>query len=243
RRDAVAVEEYRDLGYLPEAFVNYLALLGWSPRGDEVTSREVMVEQFDLADVSASPAFFDVKKLTHVNGDYLRALSPEEFVTRSLPWVAPHLTSWRPSDREALITEAEFDLDLFARVAPLVQTRVATLGEVPGMVEFFFVERVRVDDAAFVKVVTNAAHGRDMLAASATALATMGESEWKADALHEALARVAEAFDTSLAKAQAPLRCAVTGTLVGPPLFESIEVLGRERTLARASDALARAAT
>ncbi|HEV2427344.1 MAG TPA: glutamate--tRNA ligase [Acidimicrobiales bacterium] len=232
RRDAVAVELYRDAGYLPEAFVNYLALLGWSPRGGEVATREAMIAQFDLAEVSHSSAFFDVAKLTHLNGEYLRALPVDDFVARCAPWVAPG-EGWRPAGEGPPWASAEFDEGLFARVAPLAQTRVATLSEVPALVAFLFQRDLAVDEAAFDTAITNSAHGRDILAACEEALARMGPTDWEAAALHDAVARIAEGFSTSLSKAQAPLRVAVTGSRVGLPLFESLAALGRERTLER----------
>ena len=101
RKDPVATESYRNQGYIAGAFVNYLALLGWSPRGDkEIVARSHLIEQFRLEDVSHSPAFFDVKKLNHMNGEYLRAMDPEEFVVACAPWVAPWLEGWTPPDRE-----------------------------------------------------------------------------------------------------------------------------------------------
>jgi len=92
--------------------------------------------------VSHSPAFFDVKKLTHMNGEYIRALSLEEFIEAATPWVAPWSSEWRPSDREVPWTRDQFDPELFNQVAHLVQERVATLGEIPAMVSFFFLDEV-----------------------------------------------------------------------------------------------------
>ena len=238
RKDPVAVESYRDQGYLPEAFVNYLALLGWSPRGDaEIVTRSTLIEQFALEDVSHSPAFFDVKKLTHMNGEYIRALSREDFVTACAPWVSPWSTSWRAS-AEPPWTEAQFDEALFRRVAPLVHERVATLGEVPAMVSFFFGDVV-LDDAAFDKVIRHDDAGRALLG---LAIESLESTEWRSDVLHETVARLGDSLSLPLRKAQAPIRCALTGTLVGPPLFESMEILGRDVTLARLRDAVAHAA-
>ena len=240
RKDPVAVESYRDQGYLPEALVNYLALLGWSPRGDaEVVDRATLVEQFCLEDVSHSPAFFDVKKMTHMNGEYLRALSPEEFLERVTPWVAPWASTWRPSDRTPPWSEAQFDADLFARVAPLVHERVATLGEVPAMVAFFFLDEPERDEAAFAKVIGDDPLGHAMLRAARD---RYGDVEWDAASLHEATAQVGESLGLALRRAQAPVRCAVTGSLVGPPLFESMAILGRRVTLSRLAAALDAAA-
>ena len=234
RKDPVATELYRDQGYLASAFVNYLALMGWSPRGEEeIVPLEVMIREFRLEDVNHSPAFFDVKKLTHMNGEYIRALSPEAFVEACGPWVSPREDAWRPSGYETPWAPADFDAELFARVAPLIQTRVSTLGDVAPMVAFFFGE-VTLDEAAADKAIRNEL-GRAVLAAMRERLV---DAEWRTDVLHEHLLAVAEELSTNLRKAQAPVRCAVTGTLVGPPLFESMELLGRARTLSRLEAAL-----
>ena len=241
RKDPVATESYRDKGYLSNAFVNYLALLGWSPRGDqEIVPLSTLVEEFRLEDVSHSPAFFDVKKLTHMNGEYIRALSADEFIAASAPWVCPWTSAWRPSDRDAPWSEELFDAELFARVAPLVQERVATLGEIPAMVEFFFLDEPRIDEVSFAKVIANDPAGPAVLERAAQRFETL--TTWDAATLHEATIELGEALGLNLRKAQAPIRCAVTGSLVGPPLFESLEFLGREKTLGRLRAALARSA-
>jgi glutamyl-tRNA synthetase len=239
RKDPVAVESYRDQGYLPEAFVNYLALLGWSPRGDdEIVARSTLVEQFRLEDVSHSPAFFDVKKLLHMNGEYIRALSLESFIDAATPWVAPWSSEWRPSDREVPWTREQYDPELFNHVAHLVQERVATLGEIPAMVSFFFLGEVPFDDVAFNKTIANDEAGRRVLELALDAFATV---EWHADALHQTTLQLGESLGLALRKSQAPIRCAITGTTVGPPLFESMELLGREAVLERLRGALVRA--
>ena len=238
RKDPVAVESYRDQGFLPEAFVNYLALLGWSPRGDdEIVARSTLIEQFRLEDVSHSPAFFDVKKMTHLNGEYLRALSPEEFVRRSAPWVQPWAGEWRPVDHPVPWSAAQFDEALYARVAPLVQERVTTLSQVTAMVDFFFLDAPRMDEEAFAKTILHDSTNQTLLE---RALVRFADLEWQAAILHDTTAALGEELGLALRKAQAPLRCAVTGSLVGPPLFESLELLGRERTRERLVHALAR---
>ncbi len=238
RKDPVATESFRDQGYLSETFVNYLALMSWSPRGDqEKVPLSTLIDEFRLEDVSHSPAFFDVKKMTHMNGEYIRELDASAFVEACAPWVCPWLTDWHPSDRVPPWSEEQFDAELFARVAPLVQERVATLGEVPSMVDFFFLDEPRMDDTAFDKAIGGDPLGRTLLVAAIERFAT---TPWDAASLHEATVEIGESMDLALRKAQAPIRCAITGSLVGPPLFESLEILGRDRTLNLLRDALAR---
>jgi glutamyl-tRNA synthetase len=241
RRDPVATEFYRDQGFLSSAFVNYLALLGWSPRGDEeIVALSTLIEQFRLEDVSHSPAFFDVKKLTHMNGEYVRALSHEEFITASAPWVCPWQSAWRPLDREPSWREDQFSAALYARVASIVQERVATLGEIPAMVEFFFLDEARVDEASFDKSIANDPLGPTILAEAIRRYELL--ATWDAPTLHAATEELGDGLGLKLRKAQAPIRCAVTGTLVGPPLFESLELLGRKKTIQRLRGAAARCA-
>jgi len=221
RRDDVAVEEYRERGYLPDAMRNYLALLGWSPSGDdEIVPVERMVAEFDVVDVKPSPAFFDVKKLEAINGEYIRALPVATFVRDSLPWLELD-PPWPPE---------RFDLSVFERVAPLIQERVRVLSEVPAMVDFLFLEEPAVDPAAWEKAVARPPAAPALLDG---ALADYEGCAWDPAALHEATAALAERNGLKLAKAQAPIRVAVTGRTVGFPLFESLHVLGRERTLTR----------
>jgi glutamyl-tRNA synthetase len=229
RRDDVAIEDYRERGYLPEAMRNYLALLGWAPANDrEILPIEDMVAEFRLTDVKASPAFFDVKKLEAINAEYIRALPVATFVRECLPWLETD-PPWPPE---------RFDLAVFEAVAPLVQERARTLAEVPGMVDFLFLEEPAVDQAAWDKAIT-----RNPAAAGVLdeAIACYRDARWDTDELHRVTAALADRHGLKLAKAQAPIRAAVTGRSVGPPLFESLHVLGRERTmerLARAKDQL-----
>jgi glutamyl-tRNA synthetase len=231
RRDPVAVEMYREQGYLPSAFRNYLALLGWSPGEEEIVPLATLIERFRIEDVQRSPAFFDIKKLTHMNGVYIRELPTAEFIDLSLPWVHPVSGAW------TRWPAARFDRDVFARIAPVVQERVSMLGEVPAMVDFLFLEDPPIDPDSWQKAI-----GRDevaplILRAALDAYATCG---WTRDELHQVTAAIGEANGRALGKAQAPIRVAVTGRRVGPPLFESLEVLGRDETRRRIAAALDR---
>lgn len=226
RRDKVALEQYREEGILPAAMVNYLMTLGWAPAGNtEIVPWQQIVDEFRLEDVNHSPAFFDVKKLASFNGDYIRALSLDEFIAACDPFLenAP----W-PSDR--------FDASVFAAVAPLIHTRVATLGEVPAMVDFFFLADPAIDDDAWKKTMA-ADFARDVLVDFAAGLGTVA---WNHDALKGLLEEWTTARELKLGKTQAPVRVAITGRTVGPPLFESIEILGRDETVRRITAAIGR---
>ncbi|HEX8207421.1 MAG TPA: glutamate--tRNA ligase, partial [Solirubrobacteraceae bacterium] len=176
RRDKVQLLQYRDEGYLPEAMRNYLALLGWSPGNDEeIVPVETMVERFRLEDVSRAPAFFDEQKLRYVNAEYLRAMSEDEFAEAARPFV------------EAKV--ARFDPELYAQVAPLAQTRVQILSEVPDLLAFLFTDTVEIDEAAWAKGVAKNEWSADVLGEAAGAFA---ELPWEAEALHAATLELCE---------------------------------------------------
>jgi glutamyl-tRNA synthetase len=231
RRDKVALEQYRDEGYLAATMKNYLMLLGWAPSGDrEIVPWEVIEAEFRIEDVNPSPAFFDEKKLRAFNGEYIRALSGDEFIAVCQPWLTGTDTiaapPWSPDD---------FDPAAFAAMAPLAQTRVGLLSEIVPNVDFLFLDEPATDEAAWAKAMKDGA--KDLLAATTAAYR---DTEWNAEALKAALEAVGAERGLKLGKAQAPVRVAVTGRAVGLPLFESLEVLGRERTLARLDAAAAK---
>ena len=227
RRDKVALEDYRDQGYLAEAMRNYLVLLGWGPGDDrEILTVEEMVAEFRLEQVNSSPAFFDEKKLLHFNGEYIRRLSADEFVAACEPFLLEG--PWPPS---------AFDPSAFQAIAPLVQERVKLLSEVPAYVDFLFLDDAPTDEKAWDKRVVQGASAVEILDGAREAYA---DCSWEAETLHATTLALGERFGLGLGKAQFPIRVAVTGREVGPPLFESLAVLGRERTLQRLGAALAR---
>jgi glutamyl-tRNA synthetase len=235
RKDPVATEMYRDQGFLADAFVNYLSLLGWGPKGDaEIVDRATCIEQFHLEDVSHSPAFFDVKKLRALNGDYIRAMTTEDFIVAVQPWVAPRLGEWRPTTPPPWSPE-QFDPALFTRMAPLIQERVSLLGEVPSMVGFFFQETPAIDTGDADKYFRGDSANQTLLRKLRD---TFAHCPFDAASLHTLVLEEGEKLGLNLRKAQAPLRLAVTGSLVGPPLFESLEVLGREKVVQRLTAAI-----
>ena len=223
RRDDVALEAYRERGILPTAMVNYLALLGWGPKDDvEVRPISEIIEMFDIADVNPSAAMFDVKKLEAINGEYIRALSPEEFGKSIAPWLEEE--DWA----------GNVDDEVLRQVAPLVQERTRVLAEAPKQLDFFFWDNQEMDSDAWQKVMLKDS-ARSILEAARSVLAHV---EWNVEALHEAVRKIAESHELKLGKAQAPIRVAITGRTVGPPLFESMYFLGREVVVERLGNAL-----
>jgi glutamyl-tRNA synthetase len=222
RRDKVALEMYRDEGYLADAMANYLMTLGWAPKGgEEIQPWEQMQADFRLEDVNHSSAFFDLKKLAAFNGEYIRALSPEEFLEACRPWLFAADAPF-PADR--------FDEQTFLAMAPVIQPRATTLAEAPGVVDFLFLEAPRFGDDALAKA-TAAPSAMAVLRDTIAAFDSLGE--WSAEALKAAFEGVAAAHELKPGKAQTPVRIAVTGRTVGPPLFESLQFLGRHETMRR----------
>ena len=223
RRDKVALEQYREEGFLADAMVNYLMTLGWSAGDDrEILPWDEIVSLFALTDVNLSPAFFDVKKLSSFNGEYIRMMSEEQFVEACDPWL--------PQD---------WDRQTFASIAPHVQPRLVTFSEVSGVVDFIFAG-VEYDETSWEKVMTTEVAG-PLLDEAIRRYTDLGD--WQADELKVVLEEVMEPFGLKLGKAQAPVRVAVTGRTVGPPLFESLEVLGKDETLSRMHTARGRIST
>ena len=215
----VAVSAYREQGYLPEAMVNYLALLGWSyDDHTNVFSIEELVEKFSLERVGKNPAAFDVAKLEWLNLHYIKQLGPDELAERLVPFcVAAGLDADTDEGRAHLRS-----------VAPLISERLKRLDEAPSMVAFLF-HRGEPDDKA-----KKALDGQsDYLTAAAAALDSL--EKWTAADIEETLRALAEQRELKPKQAFQPLRAAITGTTISPPLFESLEILGREETLARLS--------
>jgi glutamyl-tRNA synthetase len=228
RRDKVAVEQYREEGILPDAMVNYLMTLGWAPAGDtEIVPWQHIVDTFRLEDVNHSPAFFDIQKLQAFNGEYIRKMPLEVFIAECEPFLTGETMPWPAGN---------FKQDIFRGMAELVQTRVTALTEVPAMVDFFFLDEPAIDEASWAKA-TKDEWASAVLSETAAAYAT---TEWNHDSLKAVIEQVGEKHGLKLGKVQAPIRVAITGRTVGPPLFESLELLGRETTLARLAAATQR---
>jgi glutamyl-tRNA synthetase len=221
RNGEVSIRWYRDNGFLPSAMLNYLALLGWSLDGEhELFSLAELVEVFSIERVGRNPARFDLKKLEAINGDKIRAL--------------PEATLADLAMQQLTAAGVTADADVVARAVPLVQTRLARLTEIPGLLGFLFADPFAVEEAAAEKVLT--ADAAPVLAAAVAALS--GLTEWTTVAIEESLrTALIEGLGLKPKHAFTPVRVAVTGRTVSPPLFESLELLGRDRTLSRLSAA------
>ena len=227
------LDVYRDRGFLPEGFANYLALLGWSIAEDrDIFSTAEMVEAFDVTRVSANPARFDLKKAEAINATHLRALPVDEFVDRVVPFLAgAGLVSEPPSPEQDRVLRA---------IAPLAQERMIVLSEAVGLLRFLFVDDVEIDPAAAEKQLAGA-DAVEVLDAATAALRDL--PEFSTAAIEEALkAALVDGLGRKPRQAFGPVRVAVSGRTVSPPLYESIELLGRERTLRRLQAARERAA-
>ena len=216
---------YRDQGFLPEGLLNYMALLGWAIAADrDVFSMAEMVEAFDIKDVNPNPARFDLKKAEAINGAHMRLLSTHEITRRSLPFLkSAGVVSDPVNDSDAQLLELAM---------PLVAERINKLTETVDMLGFLFVDEDSFtrDEADVAKLLDET--GRQVVQASYDALA--GLKEWSTAAIQDALqARLVEEMGLKPRHAFGPVRVAVTGHRVSPPLFESMELLGRERALRR----------
>jgi glutamyl-tRNA synthetase len=225
RHGDTAVAAYRNAGYLPEALVNYLALLGWNPGEDDtVLPLDEMVRRFDLSAVSRNPAIFDPNKLEWMDGVYVRDLSTDEFVDRAIPWIEGDL-GWTLDEPERAC--------LFA-IAPHIQERTKLMTEVPEQVRFLLVDDIAYDETSWRKVMAKDGV-REVLDAAATTLADL--EQWDTASIDAALRSMLAERELSARKGLQPIRVAISGSTVSPPLFESLEVLGRETTLARLATA------
>jgi glutamyl-tRNA synthetase len=208
RHGAVSVDEFREAGYLPEALVNFLALLGWAPDGETtVMDRAELVERFSLERVGSSPATFDYAKLDWLNGVYLRALAPEEFASRLVAYLGEQCVDW-PEER-------------VRAAAGIVQEKIGRLSEFAGFAGFLFGD-VEPDPELLDARVLTAAEGK-----------LNGASPWTAETIETALKALCDELGEKPRAVYLPIRVAVTGSRVSPGLYESLELLGKETALER----------
>jgi len=227
RNGEVSVNWYREAGFLPEAICNYLALLGWSPGEDrENVTMQELTELFTVERVHSSPAKFDMKKLEAINGDKIRALTLDEF----LDWALPFLK------KADVIEGSEEEIALVKAALPIIQERITKLSEIPAMLKFLFVKDFAIEPDSIAKVKDDAS--------KAVLARTLGElvplEEWTHSSIEAALrSSLIEEMGLKPRVAFGSVRIAVTGSTISPPLFESMELLGKSASLARISQALA----
>lgn len=210
---------HRDRGFIPEGLLNYLALLGWGIADDnDLFSLDEMVAAFDVADVNSNPARFDQKKADAINAEHIRRLAPDDFAARLKAYLDAHGH------------DTTLDALGFAAAAELIQTRIVVLGDAWDLVKFFNDDAYVIDEKSAAKELKPEA--AEVLDATLSALAGVGE--WNTANIEAALkAALLDGLELKPRKAFGPIRVAVTGAAVSPPLFESMELLGRERSLAR----------
>ncbi len=238
RKSQTAIDDYRAEGFIPEALVNYLALLGWSTGSEEeVLSLDELVERFDIGEVNKAGAVFDRERLEWLNGQWIRRLTPDDLVERLRPFLEAELEAGRidrlPEDGE------------LAALLPVVQERLPRLGAIGELVGFLWTDRLAIDPAALVPKRFDAATTVEALRAARGAIAEVGQVSFEADELEPPLRTLAEARGWKAGDLFMAIRVAVTGRTATPPLFDTLVALGYERTLARldsAADSLMAAA-
>lgn len=227
RNGEVSVNWYREAGFLPEAICNYLALLGWSPGEDRenITMKE-LTELFTVERVHSSPAKFDMKKLEAINGDKIRELTLDDFLTWSLPFLK----------NAKVISGSEEEIALVKAALPIIQERITKLSEIPGMLKFLFIKDFSVEPDSIAKV--SDAGSKAVLKRSLDELVPL--TEWTHSTIEAVLrSSLIEEMGLKPRVAFGSVRIAVTGSTISPPLFESMELLGKSACLERISSALA----
>ena len=222
RHGASSILEYRDAGFLPEAMVNFMVLLGWSlDDKTDVMSRDTLTGNFSMERIGRAGAIFDVEKLQWMNGVYIRQLSQEELLEKMLPFLEPHL----PSENGGT------DKEYLKRIVPLVHERLKTLGETPDMTSYFFQDEIVYDPDLLIQKGTDAEMTLRALKGALDALGPL--EDFDTHSLEEKLRSTAADLGLSGRQFFGTLRVATTGRAAAPPLFETMEVLGRRRCLER----------
>lgn len=229
RHGATSITEYMEAGYLPEAMFNFLALLGWSlDDRTEVMDRDTIIKHFSLERISKNPAVFNREKLDWMNGVHIRSLSLEEFTRRALPFLEKGLPS---------VVPRPLNESYVSRIMSLIQDRARTLGEVAQLTDFFFVDELEYETKLLVEKISPA-QAISSLRVTITRLEGLGD--WSVQSLEDLLRHLAAELGLKTGIYFGLLRVAVTGRTAAPPLFQTMEVLGRERCLKRLKLAMAR---
>ena len=226
RNGEVSIAWYREQGYLPEAICNYLALLGWSPGNDrEDISMQELVDLFEVHDVHSSPARFDMKKLEAINGDKIRALTLDQFLERALPFLI----------NAKVITGENKEIELVKSALPIIQERIVKLAEIPAMLKFLFVDKLEIEEESKNKITDD--QSKQVLKKALEVLEPI--LSWQHESIEAALrGALIDELGLKPRIAFGAVRIAVTGSHISPPLFESMELLGKAPTMVRIKEAL-----
>lgn len=221
RKHSVALGEFKIMGILPESMVNYLALLGWGPNDDkEIRPIEEIVALFSLEDINKAPAYFDMKKLYHINAEYIRALPPETFVDTLIDYF--ELIKWHPV---RFAHEGLYDL------ATSIQERIEKLADVPKLVDWLFDDVLPDEtDEKEIRKIAKAMSVDKVTDVLDLAVEELEKCTWDEATISETINGIGHKLET---KSQVPIRIAVTGRRVGLPLFKPMELLGRQKVLER----------
>ncbi|HKG18316.1 MAG TPA: glutamate--tRNA ligase, partial [Candidatus Limnocylindrales bacterium] len=231
RKSQTAIDDYRAEGFIREALVNYLALLGWSTGSeDEVLSLAEIIERFELKDVNKGGAVFDRERLEWLNGQWIRRLKPDDLVDRLRPFLEAELAAGR-------IDRLPTDEELTA-ILPVVQERLPRLGAIGELVGFLWTDEIRVDPIVLVPKRWDAPTTREGLGAARDVIARVGEVSYEADELEPPLRALAEQRGWKAGDLFMAIRVAVTGRTATPPLFDTLVALGQDRTIQRLERAL-----
>ena len=230
RHGSTSIWQFREQGYLPEAMINFLALLGWSlDDKTEIISREDLIKNFSLERVSKTAAIFNYEKLQWMNGQYMRKLTPEDFVKRALPFLEKGLSAE---------VKRPLDIAYVKMVLPLVQERVKLLSEVAALSEYFFIEKLHYDSQLLI--------GKDMTVESTVSALKISrehlekQADFDAASLEAMMRQLCVELKLKAGQLFGAVRTAITGRTATPPLFQMMAVLGKERSLARIDDAIKR---
>ena len=225
RHGAVGVEEFAAMGFLPEALLNGLALLGWSLDAETtIITPEMLQNEFSLERISKNPARFDITKLEHINSIYIQEMSAEEFVQAMLPWL-----------EDAGLTTADdvaIRADWYLLLAPLVSERIKLMTEIVSLTSFLFVDELQIDEKARAKALDKDPEATKTVLTAAMAALEVANSFELAD-IEAALKELPAQLDLKPRVVFQAIRVAISGSLVSPPLFESVYLLGREKALQR----------
>lgn len=231
RQGDVAVEDYRDKGYLKEALINFNALLGWHPSGDnEILSLDQLKKEFKYEDVGTSPAVFDVEKLDYFNGYYIRHMAIDDLVELCMPYLQENIAK--------TTHEKKKETDFLKKVVELEQERLKKLSEIGELTEFLFIDNLDLDASIVPWKKMSNEETRDNLLKVAELIDMIPEKNWTNDSIEDAIVSYLKAKELKIGEYLWPMRVALTGKKASPGPFEVAEVLGRAETLKRLSDAV-----